>query len=344
MKKIYYKGKNDFEFCEIKRRDCNDNEVEIKPLILGLCGSDLHKFLSQSPDSSYLLTHVLGHEICGIVTNIGKNVDNVKIGDRIVVNPFNVSQELKSCESLSLCEKKVDIVGRNIDGGYSEIIYLPKNCIYKLPDNISSEDAIFIDDIAVALHGIHYITQYKSVVNDFAVIGDGPLGILCYRILKLLYPKCKIVLISRNQEKLEKLNVESINFSDIDAYKEKFDVVLEIVGGKQSDTINKSILIGKNNCLILCYGVYNFNYMAEMDVRTLFYKQGMIKGINSYCNKFDDFNNAVNMLSTGKLYVNDLITKKINFDNSIDYIKNYFKTKNNIKTIFEVKNNEDIFY
>lgn len=343
MKKIYYKGKDDFDFCRVKTRECKNNEVEIKPIILGLCGSDLHKFLDQSPINNYLQTHVLGHEICGFVTNIGKNVDNVKIGDRIVVNPFNVSKQLKICESFSLCEGKVDIVGRSVDGGYSEIIYLPKNCIYKLPDNISSEDAIFIDDIAVALHGIHYISQYKTDINDLAVIGDGPLGILCYRILKKMYPQCQIVLISRNQKKLEKLNIESINFLDIDSYKESFDVILEAVGGKQSDTINKSIFIGKNNCLILCYGVYDFNYMAEVDVRALFYKQGMIKGINSYCNKHDDFNNAINMLSAENLFVNDLITKRVNFNDSVNYIKNYFKIKDNIKTIFEVKNNEDIF-
>lgn len=336
MKSIYYKAKDDFEFCEMQQRSCLQNEVEIKPLILGLCGSDLHKFLNQSPDANYLLTHILGHEICGIVTNVGENVDNVEVGDRVVVNPFNISSEINLCESFSLCDEKIDIVGRNIDGGYSEIIYLPKKCLFKLPDNVSSEDAIFIDDIAVAFHGIHYISKYKPDAKTFAVIGDGPLGILCYRVLKVLYPKCKINLVSRNLEKLKTLNIESIEFSKIDLFKNSFDVVLEVVGGKQSDTLNKAIQIGKNNCLILCYGVYNFNYMAEIDVRTLFYKQGTIKGINSYCNQYDDFKKAIDMLHKNDLYVNDLITKKINFDDSIDYIKKYNSTKNNIKTVFEV--------
>lgn len=337
MKKLSYKGKKDFQFCETQARACSDYEVEIKPLILGLCGSDLHKFLKQAPDKNYLLTDVLGHEICGVVTCVGKKVENVEIGDRIVVNPFNVPDKLKLCESFSLVEEKIDIVGRNIDGGYSEIIYLPENCVYKIPNNISNEDAIFIDDIAVAYHGIHYISQYKSIAENIAIIGDGPLGILCYRLLNLLFPDSKIVLVSRNLEKLKNLNIETINFSEIDRYIECFDVVLEVVGGEQSDTLNKAILIGKPNCIILCYGVFNFNYMADIDVRTLFYKQGMIKGINSYCNKFNDFNMAIDFLSKGDLYVNDLITKKVPFVDAVDYIKNYSKTKNNIKTIFKVK-------
>lgn len=336
MKEIYYLEKNNFYFNNKDKRKCDVNEVEIQPLTLGLCGSDLHKFLKQSPNKDYLLTHVLGHEISGRVTNVGENVRNIKIGDLVVVNPFNVPDNMEICESFSLCNEKINIVGRNIDGGYSEIIYLPKNCVYKLPSTVSTDDAIFIDDIAVAYHGIHYIEEYKDSFEDVAVIGDGPLGILCYRVLKLLYPQRNVVLFARNLEKLKNLNINFESYTNIDSYKNKFDIVLEAVGGQQSDTLNKAILIGKNNCVILCYGVYNFNYIAELDIRTLFYKQGMLKGINSYCNKYNDFENAIELLSTKKLNVGDLVTNKIDFNDSIEYIKNYASIKNNIKTIFEV--------
>lgn len=343
MKCIYYNGKNDFKFSDVKQKQCVENEVEVKPIVLGLCGSDIQKFIKSSPDKNYLQTHILGHEICGIVTKVGKNVDNVIVGDRVVVNPFNVLNGTLKCESYSLNDQIVDIVGRNIDGGYSEIIYLPKNCVCKLSDDISSEDAIFIDDIAVALHGIHYINECKKEFNSVAIIGDGPLGILCYRILKKLYSDYNIYLISRNENKLKNLNVNTINFFNTKSYKESFDVVLEVVGGNQSDTLNTAIEIGKKNCLILCYGVYNFNYMANINVRKLFYKQGMLKGINSYCNKYDDFNTAIELLKSKKIKVNDLITNRISFEDSVEYIKNYDKTKDNIKTIFEVNNDENFF-
>ena len=336
MKYIYYEGKDNYYYKTIKKRVCDSLEVELKPLILGLCGSDLHKFLDDTPNNNYLLTHVLGHEICALVTNVGKNVKNIKVGDRVVVNPFNIPKDFPICESFSLTDEEINIVGRNIDGGYSEIIYLPENCLFKLPEEISSEDAIFIDDIAVALHSIHYINKYKEEINDMAIIGDGPLGILIYRLLKLFYPNNNIVLFSRNEEKLSGLNIKSISFQKIDLYNESFDVVFEVVGGSQSQTLNKSILLCKNNSLILCLGVFNFNYMASLNVRSLFYKQCNIKGINSYCNKYDDFTRAIELLESKKLFVNDLITKKIEFSDSIDFINNYKKTKNNIKTIFKV--------
>ncbi len=302
---------------------------------MGLCGSDIHKFLRQTPANNYLNTEVLGHEISGIVTSVGKNVNNIKVGDRVVVNPFNIINNIQKCESFSLINN-IDIVGRTIDGGYAELIYMPKDCVYKLPNTINDYEAIFIDDIAVALHGIHYIKQYNVNPDNIAIIGDGPLGLLCYRILKVKYDKCNILLFSKNMKKLKGLNISAVHFDEIDNYKEKFDVILEVVGGNQSDTLNKAISIGSNNCLILCYGVFQFGFNAELNIRNLFYKQGTIKGINSYCNIFDDFNDAIKLLDDNKIKVEDLITSRIPFDDAVDYIKNYPTTTNNIKTVFEV--------
>lgn len=336
IKKIIYENKNNFYFEQYERRKPRKNEIEIKTCVLGVCGSDIHKFLRQTPTNNYLNTKVLGHEISGIVTSTGKGVDNIKVGDRIVVNPFNVPKKIQKYESLSL-NKKTDIVGRTIDGGYAEYIYLPQNCVYRLPDTVSDYEAIFIDDIAVALHGIHYIEKYNSQIDNIAIIGDGPLGILCYRILKEKYHDSNIVLFSKNSEKLDKLKIKTIPFDEINKYKEQYNIVLEAVGGRQSNTLNQAINIGANNCLILCYGVFEFGFKAEIDVRSLFYKQGMIKGINSYCNIYNDFNNAIKLLKERKIRVEDLITSKVPFDNAIEYIKNYYQTKNNIKSVFEVK-------
>lgn len=302
---------------------------------MGLCGSDIQKYLKQTPKNNYLGTKILGHEISGIVTMVGSSVDKVKKGDRVVINPFCLSKTTPKCESLSLIDN-IDIVGRTIDGGYAEEICISQDCVYKLPKEISFHEAIFIDDIAVALHGIHYIEQYNIKTDNIAIVGDGPLGLLCYRVLKAKYKDASIVLFSKNIKKLEGLKINAIPFDNIDDYKDKFNVVVEAVGGKQSDTINKSIKIGSNNCLILCYGVFQFEYMAEIDARTLFYKQGMIKGINSYCNIYDDFNTAIELLKSKKIIVEDLITSRVPFDDSIEYIKKYPTIKNNIKTVFEV--------
>lgn len=336
IKKIIYKEKDNYYFENYTRRKCKKDEIEIKTHVLGLCGSDLHKFLKQTPNNGYLNTNILGHEIAGTVTAIGKNVDNIKIGTSIVVNPFNITDNSVKYDSYGYANN-IDIVGRTLDGGYAQYIYLPKGCVYELPNGVNDYEAIFIDDIAVALHGIHYIEAYNSRTENIAIIGDGPLGLLCYRILKIKYDKSNIVLFAKNLKKLEKLNINAISIDKIMNYKNKFNVVLEAVGGRQSDTLNSAINIGSNNCLVLCYGVFEFGFNANLEIRTLFYKQGMLKGINSYCNIYDDFNEAIKLLSTKELVVKDLITAKVPFDKSVEYIKNYHLTKNNIKTVFEVE-------
>ena len=327
---------NNFYFENYELKECKENEIIINTSVLGLCGSDVHKFLKQTPKKDYLGTKILGHEISGTIVSVGKNVSKLKKNDRVVVNPFRVTSDISKCESFSLVDN-MDIVGRTIDGGYAQQICLPKECVYKLPDSVSNYEAIFIDDIAVALHGIHYIEQYRVKSNNIAIIGDGPLGLLCYRILKQKYKKANIVLFSKNIKKLEGLNINAVLFDDISKYENIFDVVLEAVGGRQSDTLNKAIMIGASNCLILCYGVFQFGFNAELDVRNLFYKQGVIKGINSYCNIYDDFNDAIKLLESKKIIVDDLITSRVAFDDAIKYIKGYSMIKNNIKTVFEVK-------
>lgn len=337
MKKIIYDGKDKYFFEEVNTKKCEDDEIEITTKIMGLCGSDVHKFLKQTPKERYLSTKILGHEIMGIITNKGKHCEKYNIGDRVVINPFSIPNDMEKVESFSLTNREIDIVGRNIDGGYSEILYLPQNCVCVLPNNINDEDAIFIDDIAVGLHGLNYSKKLKEKAEKIAIIGDGPLGILCFKIFKKFYSKSEIILFSKNTNKLKNIEYNIENFENINNYKEQFDIVIEAVGGAQSDTLNSAIYIGANNSLILCYGVYQFNYLASLDVRTAFYKQIIIKGINSYCNIHNDFENAILLLNTKKIKVNELITHRILFSDSIDFLNNYYKYNDKIKVIFKVK-------
>ena len=337
MQRIFYKEKNDFYFETFEKRKCKNDEIEIETRYLGLCSSDIQKFLKQTPNKNYINTNILGHEIMGVISNFGDNCEGFNIGDKVVVNPFDVAIDHAPCESFSLCND-IKIVGRDIDGGYSEVVYVPKNCVYKLSDNIDDEDAIFIDDIAVALHGINYIKEIKiNNIENIAVIGDGPLGIICYRILKSMYSDKNIILFAKHRDKIKNLEINYLMFEDMQKCDIKFDVILETVGGAQSDTLNTSIEVGNNNCLILCYGVYAFNYLANINVRTLFYKQGTLKGINSYCNIHNDFKKSLDLLEKKDIQVNDLISYRIDFLSSVEYINNYKNIKDNIKTVFEVK-------
>lgn len=337
MKQIIYDGKDKYFFEEIKTKKCGDNEIEVSTKIMGLCGSDVHKFLKQTPKDGYLSTKILGHEIMGTITNKGKNCQKYNIGDRVVINPFSIPNNMEKVESFSLADSEIGIVGRNIDGGYSELLYVPQNCVCVLPKNINDDDAIFIDDIAVGLHGLNYSKKLKEKAEKIAIIGDGPLGILCFKIFQSFYSKSEVILFSRNMNKLKNIECNVEKFENLNNYKNQFDIVIEAVGGAQSDTLNGAIHIGKNNSLILCYGVYQFNYLASLDVRTAFYKQITIMGINSYCNIHNDFENAILLLNTKKIKVNELITHRILFSNSIEFLNNYDTYNDKIKVIFEVK-------
>ncbi|MDD4187893.1 MAG: alcohol dehydrogenase catalytic domain-containing protein [Bacilli bacterium] len=335
MKRLVYLEKDKYYLEKVNKRQCATDEVEIETKISGLCGSDIQKLLRQTPDEGYLHTNVLGHEIMGIITQTGTNCTKLNIGDRVVVNPFILKDENILAESLSFTYS--DIVGRTKDGGFSELIYLPENCAIRLPESIQDEEAIFIDDIAVVMHTKHILEKHseKGAVNKIAVLGDGTLGILSAKIFSYYYGQDNVVLFSKTVSKLKKVtNVNIVDNSCMTKFKEKFDVIVEAVGGNQSTTLNDGIMLGKNNSIILCLGVYQFGFKAEVDVRTAFYKQMLIKGVNSYCNMYNDFDLAMKLLEEKNVSVVDLITNEIKFSEFTDYLQNYENNKSKkIKTL-----------
>ena len=102
MKAIIYKNVNNYYIDNIKEPQINDLlNVKIKVLYCGICGSDIHKLLYEKPDSNYVKTNVLGHEITGIVTEINNNVKKVNKGDLVAVEP------LLYCDNCKMCKKDI---------------------------------------------------------------------------------------------------------------------------------------------------------------------------------------------------------------------------------------------
>lgn len=334
MKHLEYYGVNNFKLKEVEIPQCKPNDVLIKVVSVGLCGSDIQKFLKQEPMTNYLKTKVLGHEVYGIVYSCGSNVKHLKKFQQVVVNPFSCPPKCKcTCSDYGICEK-VNIIGRNIDGGYSEYICVDKNCVYNAT-GLTYKQGIFIDDVAVALHGLNISKNFTRDVENIAIIGDGPLGILIYRLSKVLYKKCNIILIAKNIDKIKHLeDVECVTFNKANNY-DAYDIVFEVVGGAQSETLDLAINLAKPNGFIGVYGVYPFLYKPEINIRNAFYKQLTIKGFNSFSKANNDFKKALTLVKNKSIQVEDLVTYVENFNNIEEFLQNYQSNKSKkIKAVF----------
>jgi 2-desacetyl-2-hydroxyethyl bacteriochlorophyllide A dehydrogenase len=155
--------------------DCGVDEVLIKPIRAGICGSDISLFLGHRKPSTYPL--IPGHEVVGHVTAIGRSVKKIAVGQRVVVEPNYPCGTCTYCRTGrgNICPNKKSL-GVTIPGCFAEQFVAPAEFVWPLPDTISDEDAVTIEPLAVSLHALW---QSGAQIGDtIAVIGCGSTGLL----------------------------------------------------------------------------------------------------------------------------------------------------------------------
>jgi L-iditol 2-dehydrogenase len=175
MRVAMYYNNRDVRLEEVPTPQIGPGELLVKVLASGVCGSDVMEWyrIKKAP-------RVLGHEIAGEIVEIGKGVDQYKVGDRVFVShhvPCNTCQYcLNGFHTLCDTLRKT-----NFDpGGFAEYLRVPKinvdQGVFVLPDEISFEDGVFIEPLACVLRG-QRIARLKPGQSVF-VIGSGISGVL----------------------------------------------------------------------------------------------------------------------------------------------------------------------
>lgn len=265
----------------------SNTNVTCKVKYAGICGSDINK----AKEETFLENDILklGHEIVCLSNT----------GDLYVVNPFICDSNCTTCtqESYMYCDKVTRLGAGNVEGGFSGEISVKLNNLYRVPDCSHPEVGILCDGMAVVLHGFHMMDFQR--VQKLAIIGAGSIGVLAALTAKEEFPHVSIDIFCKSILKKDYLNKQfgdSFNYldmCDIPAINNCYDVVIEAVGGWQTDTITNSIGVVKNNGTILVFGAFNENCRIVKGLRQLFYKQITLFGINSFCKKCNDFQKAV---------------------------------------------------
>lgn len=163
------------EISEIDEPQLGPDDVRIKPKLAGICGSDISLFMGHRVASEYPL--LIGHEVVGNVTAVGVNVERVKIGQRVIVEPNYNCGVCTFCHSGrgNICPNKKSL-GVNIPGCFAEQFVAPAEFVWSVPETISDEDAVTMEPLAVSLHAIW---QSDARIGDtIAVLGCGATGLL----------------------------------------------------------------------------------------------------------------------------------------------------------------------
>ncbi|MGF6953697.1 2-desacetyl-2-hydroxyethyl bacteriochlorophyllide A dehydrogenase [Neobacillus sp. B4I6] len=151
------------------------NEVKIQVKVTGICGSEIHAYHGTHP---FRIPPVIsGHEVAGVVIEIGSEVKSVSVGDRVTVEPHYGCGVCRHCQAgnYHICKEKKVLGTQEWIGSFGEFIVVPENTIVKLPDNVSFEQGALIEPLAV---GVHAVRKARVGLGDkVAILGAGPIGL-----------------------------------------------------------------------------------------------------------------------------------------------------------------------
>jgi threonine 3-dehydrogenase len=204
----------------------------------------------------------IGHEFCGEVVKIGKDVHTIQVGDRIAAESHIPCQKCHLCKTgrMHICEN-MQIYGiQTRHGAFAEYAPIPESIAYKLPDSISDEEGALFEPFGVAMHAIE--RAQLQLGDAVLVLGAGPIGIFCAQLARLSGATPLIV----SEMKDTRLRmVESLNVADVIVNSAKEDVakkVMETTGGRGPDVVIEAAgssvtvkqafeMLGKNGRLVL---------------------------------------------------------------------------------------------
>ncbi len=194
MKAAVTHGANDMRVEEVPVPVYEPNDVLVKVEACGICGTDLHILSGHMrPLWPPYYPFIQGHEWCGEVVALGKNVKrDLKVGDRVIVEPTIGCYQCTRCirGDYHLCEtanKRIEggyrLLGHTFDGAFSEYAVAPPRNLHKIPESMGWQEGVIINQVVVAMHALDRGGRVEPA-DKVAITGPGLLGLCVLELAK----------------------------------------------------------------------------------------------------------------------------------------------------------------
>ena len=200
MKAVQIVKPNELRVIDVPKPTLDEhNNVLVKMTAAGICGSDVGIYHGTNAAATY--PRIIGHEMVGVVAEVGPTAKKVKVGDRVIID------QVVPCGHCYACRKgrpnvcgNLQVRGVHIDGGYREYMAVPDTDCYLVPDMLTDTEAVMIEPTTIAVQCCSR-AQLESE-DTVLIIGSGALGSSILRIVKQFQPR-QIIVSDIDDAKLE---------------------------------------------------------------------------------------------------------------------------------------------
>jgi 2-desacetyl-2-hydroxyethyl bacteriochlorophyllide A dehydrogenase len=342
MKALVLENYNELVYKEVTEPVPAKNEVLVQVKACGICGSDVHGMDGSTGRRKPPL--IMGHEASGVVTSLGNDVSGWNIGDRVTfdstIYPLNDWYTLNGQYNLSENRKVLGVSPGNYKkhGAFAEYVAVPEHILYKLPDNVTFEQAAMVEPAAVALHAIKQ--SGLQLGESATVIGAGMIGLFLVQLLSLSSPS-PLFAIDIDPSKLDmakNFGAEIILNPDKDELlkevlartnKRGVDHVFEAVGIEP--TVNSAIeLVRKGGKVVL---VGNLSPSINFPLQNVVTRE--IKVLGS-CAIRGEYETVLQLIEAGKIQVDDMISAVAPLSEGADWFRRLYNKEPGLKKVILV--------
>lgn len=323
------------EFREVPVPETGEDQVLIKIMNIGICGSDIHVYHGEHPFTSYPVTQ--GHEVSGEIVELGKNVRGFHKGQKVTIEPQVYCSHCYPCRhgKYNLCED-LKVMGFQTTGTASHFFAVDASKVTPIPQDMSFEEGAMIEPLAVAVHGVKQVGDVAGM--NIVVIGAGPIGNLVAQAAKGM-GAAKVMVTDVSDLRLEKarecgvdvcVNTKEKDFWEamVEAFGEdKADVIYDCAGN--NITMGQAIKHARKGSTIVLVAV--FAGMATVDLAVANDHELDIKSTMMY--RHEDYLDGIRLVEEEKVHLRPLISKTFAFR---EYLKAYQYIDDNRETTMKV--------
>ncbi len=307
---------------EVDVPEVKPDQIQIKMKRIGICGSDIHVNHGKHPYTSYPV--VQGHEVSAEVVEVGSEVTNCKVGDKVTIQPQVVCGKCYPCTHglYNDCET-LKVMGFQTTGMASDYFVVDAKKALVLPEEMSWDHGAMIEPLAVAVHAVRRFSA-DMTGKKAVVLGGGPIGNLVAQTAKAL--GAEVVLLSElstyRRETAKKCGITAVNPNEKDLLEaiieacgeDRADVIFECIG--INPTTKQAIEYARKGSHIVIVGV--FGDLATVDMAAVQDHELTLLGSAMY--REEDFKKAIELVADGKIEFESLITHRFGFR---DFKKGY---------------------
>lgn len=300
-----------------------DDQVLLKILAFGICGSDMQIYHGMHPVAQFPL--VMGHEISAVVEEVGKNVTDYKPGDKVTIEPQLFCGECPACRAgrFNVC-KDIKVMGVYTDGCNCEYFACDARYLHHVPDFLSDEQIALVEPLAVGVASVKRSHLYKG--GNVVVVGAGTIGNCVAQAAKGLGAG-KVLITDIIDSKLEYALECGIDYAYNTGKMTLAEAIEKAFGGEGADVIidcaahpavfQSMLDAARNNSEIVITG----SYKAPISFNLTRIQRSEVSIIGHFMYVREDFEDAIRLLSEGKITISKTVSQVYPFDQYPEALK-----------------------